>query len=44
MEHIKVKGATEIKKCSDVIIDNRVGSEIDDVIDNVYTRDLFKRD
>ena len=29
------------KRLSDIIVANRVGSELQDVIDKVFTRDLF---
>lgn len=34
----------EFKKISDVIVANRIGDNLNDVKDKIYTRDLFKKD
>lgn len=39
-----IHGLTEFKEMSDVIIANRYSDEISDVLDKVYTRDLYFRD
>ena len=39
-----INDLTEFKRVSDVIIANRIHSEIEDVRDKIYTRDLFYRD
>ena len=39
-----IKDIEEFKKITDVIIANRYNEEIEDVLDKVYTRDLYFRD
>ena len=39
-----IKDFDEFKTISDVIVTNRLSDEIKDVVDKVYTRDLFSRD
>ena len=39
-----IKDLDEFKKVSDIIVANRVSDEIKDVMDKVYTRDLYQRD
>ena len=39
-----IKDFDEFKKISDVIVANRLSDEIKDVVNKVYTRDLFSRD
>jgi UDPglucose 6-dehydrogenase len=39
-----IKDFNEFKKISDVIVANRLSDEIKDVVDKVYTRDLFSKD
>jgi UDPglucose 6-dehydrogenase len=39
-----IKDFDKFKKISDVIVANRLSDEIKDVVDKVYTRDLFSRD
>lgn len=39
-----IKDFDEFKKISDVIVANRLTDEIKDVVDKVYTRDIFNRD
>jgi UDPglucose 6-dehydrogenase len=39
-----IKDFDEFKKISDVIVANRLSDDIKDVVDKVYTRDLFSRD
>ena len=39
-----IRDLREFKKCSDVILANRYNDEIEDVMEKVYTRDLYFRD
>ena len=39
-----VNDIERFKAGSDIIVANRVGAELDDCMDKVYTRDLFGRD
>jgi UDPglucose 6-dehydrogenase len=39
-----IKDLNEFKKLTDVIVANRLSDEIKDVVDKVYTRDLYQRD
>jgi UDPglucose 6-dehydrogenase len=39
-----IRDLDEFKKISDVIIANRYNDDIGDVLDKVYTRDLYFRD
>ncbi|MBO0442883.1 nucleotide sugar dehydrogenase [Vagococcus fluvialis] len=39
-----IKDLSEFKKMCDVVVTNRFEEELTDIVDKVYTRDIFKRD
>jgi len=39
-----IKDLDEFKRISDVVVSNRYTSELEDVMDKLYTRDLYMRD
>ena len=39
-----IKDLDEFKKVSDIIVTNRLCENLSDVEENIYTRDLYKRD
>lgn len=39
-----IRDLNEFKKLSDIIIANRISDDLQDVINKVYTRDLYHRD
>jgi UDPglucose 6-dehydrogenase len=39
-----IRSLDEFKKISDVIVSNRLADEIKDIVEKVYTRDLYQRD
>ena len=39
-----IKDLEEFKKASDIIVANRFDDDIKDVMEKVYTRDVFRRD
>ena len=44
LNHSVIRSLAEFKSISDIIVVNRFNEELSDVIDKIYTRDLFKRD
>ena len=39
-----IRNLDEFKRISDVIVANRYNADLEDVLDKVYTRDLYFRD
>lgn len=39
-----IKDLSEFKKMCDVVVTNRFEEELEDIVEKVYTRDIFKRD
>ncbi|NKC59751.1 nucleotide sugar dehydrogenase [Vagococcus fluvialis] len=39
-----IKNLSEFKKMCDVVVTNRFEEELEDIVEKVYTRDIFKRD
>ena len=44
LNHSVIRSLAKFKSISDIIVVNRFNEELSDVIDKIYTRDLFKRD
>lgn len=44
LDYRSIKDLDDFKRVSDVILANRVSEELEDVIDKVYSRDVYNRD